>query len=92
MFVPNTTIQDNSTIFFTLLQYQFSHFTHQYNKMYIIVQQHQSAIHRVVLLKYLSPGKKFYQTIFVYSPSAAELEAVKLSRVEIIQQGIFSDL
>ena len=40
----------------------------------------------------LSPGQEFYQAVLVNSPSAAELEAVKLSRVEIIQQGIFSDL
>ena len=40
----------------------------------------------------LSPGQEFYQAVLVNSPSAAELEAVKLSRVEIFQQGIFSDL
>ncbi len=40
----------------------------------------------------LSPGQEFYQAVLVYSPPAAELEAVKLSRVKIIQQGIFSDL
>ena len=43
-------------------------------------------------LHFLSPGQKFYQAVLVYSPPAAKLKAVKLSRVEIIQQGIFSDL
>ena len=40
----------------------------------------------------LSPGQEFYQAVLVNSPPAAQLEAVKLSRVEIIQQGILSDL